>query len=215
MRIPIRSGDDPPEGAGPEAYARSAEEESSKASGLRDTVPPAPEALPADMRLPEIEAQLAQKTREHDAMREQLLRLSAEFENYRRRMTRQSEEVKQYATTNLIVELLPGLDNLERALEAARLDPSSSASKIAEGVELVLKQLQGALAKVGVRVLHAHGQPFDPTQHEAVARAPVPPSEDGLVVEELQRGYMLHNRLLRPAKVVVGKTEESPAHGGA
>ncbi|MGH8059195.1 MAG: nucleotide exchange factor GrpE [Candidatus Entotheonellia bacterium] len=215
MKIPIRSDDDPPESVGPEASARSAEGQSSQASGAPDTVPSAPEELPADMRLEEIEARLAQKTKEHDALHEQLLRLSAEFENYRKRMARQSDEVKHYATTDLIVELLPGLDNLERALEATRQDPSSSASKIAEGVELVLRQLQAALAKVGVRALHAHGQPFDPTQHEAVAHTPVPPSEDGLVVEELQRGYMLHNRLLRPSKVVVGKTEESTGHGGA
>lgn len=215
MKIPIRSDDDPPEGIGPQASARSGEGQSSQASGAPDTVPAAPEELPADVRLEQIEAQLAQKTKEHDALHEQLLRLSAEFENYRKRVARQSEEVKQYATTDLVVELLPGLDNLERALEATRLDPSSSAAKIAEGVELVLRQLQATLAKVGVRALHAHGQPFDPTQHEAVARTPVPPSEDGLVVEELQRGYMLHNRLLRPSKVVVGKTEESTGHGGA
>jgi molecular chaperone GrpE len=178
------------------------------ASDTPDAVPPAPEELPAEVRLQAVEAQLAQKTRDHDAMREQFLRLSAELDNYRKRMTRQFEETKQQAAAELVSELLLGLDNLERALEAARQDTSSGGAKIAAGVAQVLRQLHAALAKAGVRAIQAQGQPFDPLQHEAVELVPVPPSQDGLVLEDLQRGYMLHHRLLRPAKVVVGKTQE-------
>jgi molecular chaperone GrpE len=154
-------------------------------------------------------------TQEHEARREQLLRLMADFDNYRKRMTRQFEDARQYATMDLVTALLPGMDNLERALVAARQDGSPASTPITEGVNIVLKQFKDALAKVGVRELQVQGEAFDPTRHEAVEVVAVPASQDGRIVEEVQRGYTVHDRLLRPAKVVVGKAAQEASHGGS
>jgi molecular chaperone GrpE len=163
----------------------------------------------------ELEAALAKKTQEYEATREQLLRLMADFDNYRKRTTRQYEEARQVATADLVIALLPGLDNLERALNAAHRDIAHSSAMIAEGVDMVLRQLKEALGKVGVREVQTQGLAFDPTRHEAVDIVNVPASDDGLIVEEVQRGYLLHERLLRPAKVVVGRAKHDANPEGA
>jgi molecular chaperone GrpE len=177
--------------------------------------PPIEESIPPDQRLQELEAALANKTQEYEATREQLLRLMADFDNYRKRMSRQYEEARQFAMADLVIALLPGFDNLERALSAAAQDATSSGAAIAEGVSMVLRQFKEALAKVGVHEVQARGQPFDPTRHEAVDIVSVPADQDGMIVEEAQRGYLLHERLLRPAKVVVGKAARDANAGGA
>jgi molecular chaperone GrpE len=171
--------------------------------------------VPAEGRVQELEAALGKMRREQEAMREQLLRLMADFDNYRKRMARQVEDIKQSAAAEAVTAILPAIDNLERALSAAQQDGSPASAQIAAGVGMVLKQLKDALAKVGVRALQVQGEAFDPTRHEAVEVVAVAPSADGLVVEEVQRGYMIHDRLLRPAKVVVGKAVQEAGHGGA
>jgi molecular chaperone GrpE (heat shock protein) len=138
----------------------------------------------------------------------------ADFDNYRKRMSRQHEEARQFAVADLVIALLPGFDNLERALNAARQDTTPGSTMIAEGVGMVLRQFKEALAKVGVREVQTQGVPFDPTRHEAVDIVSVPAAEDGIIVAEVQRGYVLHERLLRPAKVVVGKAERDANPGG-
>jgi molecular chaperone GrpE len=163
----------------------------------------------------ELEVALTQKTQEHEATKEQLLRLMADFDNYRKRMARQHEEARQYATADLVIALLPGLDNLERALNAAGQDAAPSSASIAEGVSMVLRQLKEALAKVGVREVQTQGLAFDPTRHEAVDIVSVPARDDGLIVEEVQHGYQLRERLLRPAKVIVGRAERDATSAGA
>jgi molecular chaperone GrpE len=177
--------------------------------------PATAEPAPADVLVQELEAALAQKTQEHETTREQLLRLMADFDNYRKRTTRQHEEARQYATADLVIALLPGLDNLERAVHAAGQDLAPSSARIAEGVSMVLRQLKEALGKVGVREVQTQGLAFDPTRHEAVDIVSVPATDDGLIVEEVQHGYLLHERLLRPAKVVVGRAERDATPGGA
>lgn len=167
----------------------------------------------ADVRMQELEVALAQKAREHDAARDQLLRLMADFDNYRKHIMEQFEQIKQDAAINLVRELLPGLDHLERGLHAARQDATPSSLAIAEGVSLILRQFEEILAKVGVRAIEVQGQPFDPARHEAVGVAAVPPSEDGRIVEEIQRGYTMNDRLLRPAKVIVGKADPGACGG--
>jgi molecular chaperone GrpE len=139
----------------------------------------------------------------------------ADFDNYRKRMARQHEEARQFAVADLIVTLLPGFDNLERALSAARQDRAPSNDMIIEGLAMVLRQLKEALSKVGVREVQTQDVPFDPMRHEAVDIVSVPESQDGMVVAEVQRGYMLHDRLLRPAKVIVGRVERNVTPGGA
>jgi molecular chaperone GrpE len=215
MKIPIHSGDDRPEDE-PEPSAAPEGSEGASEAMVDPVVPPAAdESAPPDARVQELEAALAKKTQEYEATREQLLRLMADFDNYRKRMTRQSEETRQFAMADLVIALLPGIDNLDRALSAARRDSAPSSASIAEGVSMVLRQLKEALGKVGVREVQTQGVSFDPTRHEAVDIVRVPVPDDGKVVAEVQRGYLLHERLLRPAKVVVGKAERNVNPEGA
>jgi molecular chaperone GrpE len=215
MKIPIRSADEIQKEPGQENAAPEVSEGSSEPLAEPAVASHAEEAVRPEIRVQTLEAALAEKTQEYDATREQLLRLMADFDNYRKRMTRQSDEARQFAMADLVVALLPGFDNLQRALNAARQDAAPSSAAIAEGVSIVLRQFKEALAKVGVREIQTEGQPFDPTRHEAVDTMRVPASEDGLIIEEAQRGYMLNERLLRPAKVVVGKAEGDANPGGA
>jgi molecular chaperone GrpE len=215
MKIPIYSGDEHHEGE-QEPGAAFEEPEASPAAMEDPGVDPAAEASTApDGRVQELEAALAQKTQDYEATREQLLRLMADFDNYRKRVARQSDEARQFAVADLVVALLPGLDNLERALNAAHQETTSSSAMITEGVSMVLRQLKEALGKAGVREVQTQGLAFDPTRHEAVDIVSVPVSEDGMIVEEVQRGYLLHDRLLRPAKVVVGRAAHDVTPGGA
>jgi molecular chaperone GrpE len=215
MRIPIYSGDDQPEAAQEPGPAAEAPQGASEARVDPDGTGAEAESPPANVQVQALEAALAQKTQEYDALRERLLRLTADFDNYRKRTTRQHEEARQFAIADLVVTLLPGLDNLERALNAAERDLTANSAVIVEGVGMVLRQLKDALSKAGVREVQTQGLAFDPTRHEAVDTVSVPPSDDGLIEEEVQRGYLLHERLLRPAKVVVGRAERDAHSGGA
>jgi molecular chaperone GrpE len=215
MKIPIYTGDEPPKGEQEPSAASEMAEGSPEALADPVVAPAADQCASPDGRVQELEAALAQKNQEYEATREQLLRLMADFDNYRKRMTRQSEEARQFAMADLVIALLPGFDNLERALSAARQDFTPSGAMIVEGVSMVLRQLKEVLGKVGVREVQTQGLPFDPTRHEAVDIVSVPTSEDGMIVEEVQRGYLLHERLLRPAKVIVGKAERNASPGGA
>ena len=216
MKIPIHSGDEHREGEPePSALASEGHEGSPETLGEPTVAPAADQSASPDGRVQELEAALAERTQEYEATREQLLRLMADFDNYRKRMTRQHEEARQFAIADLVIALLPGFDNLERALYAARQDSTPSSATIAEGVSMVLRQLKEALGKVGVREVQTQGLAFDPTRHEAVDVVSVPAREDGMVVEEVQRGYLLHDRLLRPAKVIVGRAERDASPGGA
>jgi molecular chaperone GrpE len=215
MKIPITNDDDQPEAAPPLRPVSNTPEDIEAAMIDPVATSAAAESAPTEAPIEALEAALAQKTQEYEATREQLLRLMADFDNYRKRTARQHEETRQFATADLVIALLPGLDNLERALIAAEQDVTPSSAKIAEGVSMVLRQLKEALSTVGVREVQAQGLAFDPTRHEAVDIAKVPVSDDGLIVEEVQHGYLLHERLLRPAKVVVGRAEPDANAEGA
>ena len=143
--------------------------------------------------------------RERDEYCDLLLRKTAEFDNFRKRIERERTTVQQTAAADVIVELLPLVDDLERALSADV--ESASANTYRAGVELIHKQLLGLLEKRGVAPIDTLGTEFDPEYHQAVATTPVEDEEcgDGTVVEELRRGYTLHGRLLRPAMVKVAK----------
>ena len=132
--------------------------------------------------------------------REQLLRLSADFENFRRRVDRDREAHERHATASLITRLLPVLDNFERAL--AR-ENGGSTERFFDGVVLIFRQLLDELRAEGLHAVDSVGEPFDPQVHEAVATAEEDALPPNIVVEELQRGYRLHGRLLRPALVRV------------
>ena len=137
---------------------------------------------------------------ERDSLLDRLARAQAEFENARRRATKEQQDFREYAAADAIRPLLPVLDSFERALQV-KSDPVD----FRNGVELIYKQLQDALAKVGVRAIPAKGEPFDPHVHEAIEMVETSDAPDHEVLEELQRGYKIKDRLLRPAMVKVAK----------
>ena len=162
-------------------------------------------ALPIyDQDPPQADAQpdpLDELRREKDAVQDRLLRTAAEFDNYRKRVERERRELADYMKMDVLNELLPIVDNFERALQA----PSSDADSLRKGVELIYKQLIDLLRKRGVTPIEALGTDFDPNFHQAVIHETSPSHREGEVIEELQRGYMLGDKLLRPAMVKVAK----------
>jgi molecular chaperone GrpE len=141
---------------------------------------------------------------ERDTLLDRLARLQAEFENARKRAAREQQDFRDFATADAIKTLLPVFDSFERALQA----PANQASEFRSGVELIYKQLQDALAKLGVRPVPAKGEVFDPHLHEAIEMVETTDVPDHQVIDELQRGYKLKDRLLRPAMVRVAKNSK-------
>ncbi|HEX9724535.1 MAG TPA: nucleotide exchange factor GrpE [Vicinamibacteria bacterium] len=138
---------------------------------------------------------------ELEEVQDLLRRKQADFDNYRKRIEREQKEFVAYAASELVLEILPVLDNLERALESS---PTGSPDQIRQGVEIIYRQLNDTLKKAGLREVDALGEDFDPHVHEAVARVDSPDHREGEVLEVLQKGYFLKDRLLRPAMVRVG-----------
>jgi molecular chaperone GrpE len=150
----------------------------------------------------ELEERLAEVERERDEYLNDLKRVAADFENYRKRVARDQEGLAARAHERLVKELLPVLDDLERALQAAA---EHEEAKLEEGVRLVHRELVEALAREGLVEVETDGQ-FDPHVHEALLSQPSE-EEDGAVIEVLQKGYRLGDRVLRPARVVVSQNE--------
>ena len=145
-------------------------------------------------------AELQKLKAERDSLLDRLARAQAEFENARRRGVKEQQEFRDYAAADAIKPLLPVIDSFERALQV-----KSDSGDFRSGVELIYKQLQDALAKLGVRPIPAKGEPFDPRVHEAIEMVETSDAADHEVLEELQRGYKFKDRLLRPAMVKVAK----------
>jgi len=145
-------------------------------------------------------AELQKLKSERDALVDRLARAQAEFENSRRRAAKEQQEFRDFAAADAIKTLLPVIDSFERALQA-----KSDSADFRNGVELIYKQLQDALGKLGVRPIPAKGEPFDPRYHEAIEMVDTSETPDHEVLEELQRGYKLKDRLLRPAMVKVAR----------
>jgi len=140
---------------------------------------------------------------ERDALQDRLLRTAAEFDNYRKRIDRERREQADSAATSLLTEILPVVDNLERALLAPATPESA---RYRAGVELIHRQMLDLLRKRGVTPIEALGTDFDPRIHQAVSQETSETHRDGEVMEEMQRGYMLGDRLLRAAMVKVAKS---------
>jgi molecular chaperone GrpE len=138
---------------------------------------------------------------ERDTLLDRLARLQAEFENARKRAAREQQEFREYALADAVKELLPTLDSFERALQTSARDKT----EFRGGVELIYKQLQDALVKLGLRPIPAKGEPFDPHLHQAIEMVDTGEAEDHQVLDELQRGYKLKDRLLRPSMVRVAR----------
>ena len=141
---------------------------------------------------------------ERDALLDRLARMQAEFDNARKRAAKEQQDYRDYALMDALKSLIPVLDSFDRALQS-----SPEKSEFHVGVELIHKQLQDALAKIGVQPITAKGQPFDPRFHEAIEMVDTEEAKDHEVLDELQRGYRLKDRLLRPAMVRVAR---NPKH---
>jgi len=151
-----------------------------------------------------LEQELQKVKAERDTVLDRLARAQAEFENARKRAGKEQQEYRDYAAADAIRSLMPVLDSFERALQV-----KSEAGDLRSGVELILKQFQDALGKLGVHPVAAKGEIFDPRQHEAIEMVETTEAPDHQVVEELQRGYKFKDRLLRPAMVKVAR---NPGH---
>ena len=134
------------------------------------------------------------------------VRAQAEMENLKKRLRKEKEDFLKFANESLIKELLPVVDNLENALKHAQ--DENSVDALREGIELTLKGMKDALSKAGVEEIKASGERFDPNYHHAVSQEESDEVEAGTVLHELQKGYILNQRLLRPAMVVVSKSPE-------
>ncbi len=155
---------------------------------------------------------LEEKERELAEAKDRYLRLFADFDNFKKRILKEKSDIYEYGHEALLKELLPILDNFERALDSARKqreDGEGDISGIIDGLELILNQWVSFLGRVGVKPIEAVGKTFDPNLHEAIGQLEGGEESQGKVVSEAEKGYMLKNRLLRPARVVVGKLAEA------
>jgi molecular chaperone GrpE len=170
-------------------------------AGQPDQVGAADAADPESAIL-DLNEQFEAKQQELEDALQRYLRLAADFDNFRRRTRQEMESVRQAAAEHLIGELLPVLDNFERALAAARtLFPEN----VVIGIDMIYRQLWQVLAQSGVQPLEAAGKPFDPAFHQALEQVETDDLPEGTVIEEAQRGYLLHGKVLRPAMVRVAK----------
>lgn len=171
----------------------------------------APAGAPATAPNESLEAKVARLEREKAENHDRMLRALADFENYKRRARRELDEASTRGREALLKELLPVLDNLERALAAVA--SGGSVEALGEGVRLVEKQFHSALEKFEVRRFDALGQPFDPARHEAIQQLETEATPPGTVAQVYARGYTVGDRLLRAAMVAVAKGPAKPAEG--
>ncbi len=153
---------------------------------------------------PEHLSELERLKAERDTLLDRMARMQADFDNARKRAAKEQLDFRDYALADALKSLLPVMDSFERALETSR----EQKSEFRNGVELIYKQLQDALARLGVVVVAAKGQQFDPRLHEAIEMVDTKQARDHEVLEELQHGYKLKDRLLRPAMVKVARNQQ-------
>jgi molecular chaperone GrpE len=165
----------------------------SEASGQNET-------LPMDAA-PTLEEQLQAALAERDQFKDKWTRALADHENYRRRVNREMDEDRKYAAHPVLKALLPAFDGLDRAIFAA--SQSKNVDELIGGIQLTIKQLEAALNGMGAKSIAALGQPFDPNQHEAISQAPSADHPPMTVLHDIERGYVLHDRIVRPSKVIV------------
>ncbi len=159
--------------------------------------------------LKEMEAKLASLEQEAKASYDRLLRVSADFENYKKRAVREMDDFRKFANERLVKALLPVIDNLSRAIETSGSETQANSS-VVEGVSMTLKELWKVFEQFNVNGFDSLGKTFDPNYHQAVMQEETEDYPDNTVIRELQKGYMMHDRLLRPAMVVVSKAKAVP-----
>lgn len=147
------------------------------------------------------DAGVEQLSKQLDEANTKLLRVQADYDNFRKRTQKEKEELAKYASAKLVENLLPAIDNFDRALAASAA--SGDYEALAKGLEMIYRQLQGTMEAEGLITMEAVGTPFNPEFHQAVMTVETDEYEDGIVVEELQKGYMLKDKVIRPAMVKV------------
>ena len=161
-----------------------------------------------DDPMKDLESQLETKEQQAKENYDRLLRVSAEFENYKKRTSRELEEFRKFANQSLIKEMLSVIDNLELAMNSTNGHKTIDQGLL-QGLDMTHKEILKVFEKFNVKPIEAKGQIFDPTYHEAVMQEETDEVDGNTVINELQRGYLIHDRLLRPAMVVVAKPRES------
>jgi molecular chaperone GrpE len=154
---------------------------------------------------PEQLTELKERAARADENWDRLLRTTADFDNFKKRATREKQDAIKYANEGLLQKLVPVLDNLDMALAATKTAGAEASQSLQAGVSMIFQQFKSALAEAGLEELNAVGKPFDPNFHEAVSQKETPEVPEGHVVQQLRKGYKLRDRLLRPASVVVAK----------
>ena len=214
------SGDTSPAPTSPETVQESAETPPSAEPPTQAADPPAPQdsphgadepASPADEGQQAAQVQLAALQSEHEVLRTQYMRIAADFDNYRKRQSRDQEDLRLQITCNTLSEILPIVDNFDRARQ--QLNPQGEeAQTLHRSYQGLYKQLVDVFKQLGVAPMRVEGEPFDPNLHEAVMREPSDEHGEDVVIEELQRGYQLHGKVLRHAlvKVSMGPGPQSP-----
>ena len=149
--------------------------------------------------------QLKEEARKAQEHWNQLLRTAADFENYKKRAARERNDASKYAIESLLQKLIPVLDNFEMAMSATQTAQGGSVDALQTGVNMIYQQLKNALTEAGLQEIDATNQKFDPTVHEALSQAESDAVPEGQVLQQLRKGYKLHDRLIRPASVVVAK----------
>ncbi len=188
------------------AKAKPEETEPEVPEGFAD----AEDGYTADDAVDDIAAEIAALEAERDDMRDRFMRALADAENARKRGDRDRREAEQYGGSKLARDMLPVFDNMRRALEAATDEQRESASALIEGVELTMRELISVFKKHGVEpVTPEVGDKFDPQLHQAMFEAPVPGTKAGDIIQVMADGFILHDRLLRPAQVGVSSTPAS------
>ncbi len=196
----------PAPAASPTAAPTTAPASDTAAAAAASAPPPTTPALSAG----EIESFKAHAA-EAAQWKDKCLRSLADLDNYRKRAAREKLEHSKFATQQMLTRLLPVIDNFELALQHAdQAGDSPAAKSLIDGLKMTLGQLHGLLREAGVEVVNAEGQRFDPQFHEAVSHLESDTHESGKVIQQLRKGYRLHERLLRPATVVVSKGKPQP-----
>jgi len=165
----------------------------------------------AELSKEELVDLVKQKDAELSELNDRYLRLAAELDNARKRFERERQEAIAYANEQIIRELLPVIDNLERAVQHA--DEDTDVKSLLEGVEITLRSFLATLERFGCKPFESVGKPFDPAYHEAIMQQETNDHPENTVVQEYQKGYVLNDRLLRPAMVVVAKQPKEEADG--
>ena len=187
--------------------------ESPETASFDGNVEELPENPQQNEEVGEGQAQLLDKADEIEAVNDKYLRLAAEFENYKRRVQRDQRDTLRFANEKLLRDMLPTLDNLERAIQSGR--NQDNVDGILKGIDLTYKHFIETLQKMGVTQVSSVGEIFDPAKHQAVGHVESSTVPENAIVEEYQKGYFLHDRILRPAMVTVAKAIPAAPDGEA